>query len=143
MFLKTPIQRVLVESRRVMGIELPDATVRHYDHIISTMPLTLLVTRLSGAPSAVVESARQLKFRNTVIVYLEIAHNRIFPDIWVYIHDPNLRTGRITNFRNWAPELYGDNPHSILAMEYWCNDEDELWLSGGDWLGGLPPPEVF
>ena len=25
------------------------------------------------------------------------------------------------------PELYGKSPNSILALEYWCYDEDALW----------------
>ena len=125
--LRTPIQRVVVENNCVKGIELPNGLLRRYDHIISTMPLTLLASRLSEAPAEVIENTQKLKFRNTIIVYLEIAHSQLFPDIWVYIHDPNLLTGRITNFRNWAPEIYGDSSHSILALEYWCNDEDDLW----------------
>ena len=33
----------------------------------------------------------------------------------------------MTNFRNWIPELHGESRTSILALEYWCYDEDEMW----------------
>jgi protoporphyrinogen oxidase len=35
--------------------------------------------------------------------------------------------GRVTNFRNWVPELYGDKRTTILALEYWCYQDDPLW----------------
>ena len=40
---------------------------------------------------------------------------------------PNSAWAGVTNFRNWVPELYGDSPNTILALEYWCYDEDALW----------------
>ena len=40
--------------------------------------------------------------------------------------------GRVTNFRNWVPELYGDRRTRILALEYWCYDEDALWREDDD-----------
>jgi protoporphyrinogen oxidase len=35
--------------------------------------------------------------------------------------------GRLTNFRNWVPQLYGNENSTICALEYWCYDEDEFW----------------
>ena len=35
--------------------------------------------------------------------------------------------GRVTNFRNWVSDLYGDKRMSILAIEYWCYESDPLW----------------
>jgi protoporphyrinogen oxidase len=58
---------------------------------------------------------------------LNIDAKDLFPDNWLYVHSPDLQTGRITNFRNWVPELYGDSRTTILAMEYWCYDNDSLW----------------
>jgi protoporphyrinogen oxidase len=123
-YLNTPVQRVITENHVVKGIELADGQMHDYDHIISTMPLTLLVERLTEAPAEVREAARQLRFRNTILVYLEVADANVCPDQWIYIHSPELRTGRITNFRNWVPQLYGDSPNTILAMEYWCDEPD-------------------
>jgi protoporphyrinogen oxidase len=71
--------------------------------------------------------ANSLKFRNTILVYLRINSNDLFPDQWLYIHSAELKTGRITNFRNWVPQLYGDEKDTILCMEYWCNFEDPEW----------------
>ncbi|HMC10318.1 MAG TPA: hypothetical protein VKH44_03475, partial [Pirellulaceae bacterium] len=40
---------------------------------------------------------------------------------------PDLLMGRVTNFRNWVPELHGDKRTTILAVEYWCYGEDPIW----------------
>jgi len=95
--------------------------------VISSMPLTHLVRALSDVPGHIHVAAQGLRFRNTVVVYLRVANPSLFPDQWIYVHSPDLQTGRITNFRNWVPELYGDSPDSIVALEFWCHGGDETW----------------
>lgn len=126
-FCRTPVSRVCGTEGKVTGIELTDGEVREYDHVVSTMPLTRMVSQLPGVPNRVIESAKALKFRNTILVYLKVEATDLFPDNWLYVHAENLRTGRITNFRNWSPSLYGDEQNSILALEYWCYDNDDIW----------------
>jgi len=75
----------------------------------------------------IIEKSKLLKFRNTKLVYLNIEGTNLFPDNWIYVHSPNLKTGRITNFRNWVPELYGEENSSIVCLEYWCNKSEEIW----------------
>ena len=126
--LRSPVDGVLTEKNRVTGIRMPDGTENDYDHVISTMPLTALVQRMPGIPPQVREASQGLIFRNTIIVYLEIAQSDLCRDNWLYIHSPELRAGRITNFRNWSPKLCGESPHTIVAIEYLCNEGEDLWL---------------
>ncbi len=126
-FCSRPVQRILMEGSRAAGVELEDGSRLPFDHVVSTMPITLLVARLPGVPDEVRRQAATLRFRNTVLVYLNVDAADLFPDNWLYIHSPELRTGRITNFRNWVPQLYGARTSTILAMEYWCYEEDALW----------------
>jgi protoporphyrinogen oxidase len=78
-------------------------------------------------PPEVLEECRRLRFRNTILVYLEILDKNPFPDNWIYVHSPDLQFGRVTNFRNWVPQICGTSPNTIVALEYWCNPEDSLW----------------
>jgi protoporphyrinogen oxidase len=126
-YLRTPVKRVINTAREVKGIELMDGRTENYDNIVSTMPLTLLVLSLQGADSEAIASAKALKFRNTILVYLNVRNDNLFPDNWIYVHSPQLKVGRITNFRNWSPRLYGASRNSILALEYWCDESDEFW----------------
>lgn len=125
--LSSPVRRVIVADGRVTGIERENGQVDYADHVVSTMPLTRLVATLPDVPEPVRAAAARLRFRNTIIVYLEIAGSDLFPDNWIYVHSATLRTGRITNFRNWAPQICGTSPNTILALEYWANDDDALW----------------
>lgn len=122
-------------------IELRDGAVKEYDHVISTMPITILVEQM-GAPQAITDHARALKFRNTILVYLQVAADDVFPDQWIYIHSKELKTGRVTNFRNWSPHTIKDSPDTILCLEYWCYDEDPIWRESKEALVALATREI-
>ncbi|MCD6066798.1 MAG: hypothetical protein K0S33_1624 [Bacteroidetes bacterium] len=126
-FLKTPIKRVLTKDNKAYAIELEDGTIKEYDHIISSMPLSLMVSRLPEVPENIKKAANSLKFRNTIIVYLNVQAKDLFPDNWLYVHSADLRMGRLTNFRNWVPQVNGTEQSTICALEYWCYDEDDFW----------------
>jgi protoporphyrinogen oxidase len=125
--LETPVCGVVHDGGVVRGLKLDDGEERPFDHIISTMPLNLLVRGLGALPGPVARALDALKYRNTLVVYLNVDGTDLFPDQWLYIHSPELQMGRVTNFRNWVPDLYGESQNSILALEYWCNDNDPLW----------------
>jgi protoporphyrinogen oxidase len=126
-YLKTPVEKIITENKTAKAIQLTDGSVKEYDTIVSSMPLTVMVSRLPDVPQKIIENCKKLKFRNTIIVYLHVNGDSLFPDNWLYINSDDVKTGRITNFRNWVPQLYGNKKTSILAMEYWCYDEDEIW----------------
>lgn len=125
--LNRPVAQVLHDRKRVTGLRFSDGTTRNYDHVISTMPLTLMVKGLEGTPADVQAAAASLKFRNTILVYLRVNASNLFPDQWIYVHAPELLVGRVTNFRNWVPEICNDAPETILSLEYWANDDDSMW----------------
>jgi len=131
--LGTPVAGITVRNGTASGIETADGRKLEFDHVVSTMPLTQLVRSLH-APAAVAEAASKLTFRNTILVYLLVGGDHLFPDNWIYIHSPGIRTGRITNFRNWVPQLHNGLPGSVLALEFWCNDGDDLWSTEDDRL---------
>ncbi|MDD4101792.1 MAG: FAD-dependent oxidoreductase, partial [Kiritimatiellae bacterium] len=125
--LNTPVQRILIAAGRAVGIELADGTVKHFDRIVSCMPITQLVSRMDSTPAPVLQALDKLRFRNTILVYLQVDCAELFKDNWLYVHSTELQTGRISNFRNWVPQLYGDRTETIVALEYWCYTEDDLW----------------
>jgi len=126
-FLSTPVRAVVTRNGRVQGIELEQGRFAAYSSVISTMPLTLLVKALPDVPDGIRAAADQLRFRNTILVYLHVDGEALFPDNWLYVHSPDIKTGRITNFRNWVPSLNRGRKTTILALEYWCYGGDEIW----------------
>jgi protoporphyrinogen oxidase len=51
----------------------------------------------------------------------------MFPDNWIYIHDPEVKVGRIQNFKNWSPHMVPDPTKTCLGLEYFCFEGDGLW----------------
>ncbi|MGE5304043.1 MAG: NAD(P)/FAD-dependent oxidoreductase [Alphaproteobacteria bacterium] len=97
-------------------------------HFISSMPLTDFVKRLKPeAPSEVFKAAEQLKYRDFLTVCLIVNKPQLFPDNWIYVHDPAVKVGRIQNFKNWSPDMVPDLSKTSLGLEYFCTEGDELW----------------
>jgi protoporphyrinogen oxidase len=138
----TGVERVVTQNGKVAGIELSNGEFRAFDHVVSSMPFTHLVTRLPEVPTEIKGLAGSLKFRNTILVYLNVQSTGLFPDNWLYVHSSDLQMGRLTNFRNWVPQLYGEEQSSILAMEYWCYDNDEIWQEQDEKLVSLASKEL-
>ena len=123
---RSPVAALLTAGTEVLGVRLADGSVERHDHVVSTMPLPVLVRGLPAAPDAVLACARRLRFRHAALVYLHVDSPRLFPDQWVYVHSPDVRMGRVTNFRNWIPELTRGRSTTILAVEYWHDDGDPM-----------------
>ena len=140
--LSSPVKRILHDGQLVTGLQLFNGRIDSYDHVVSTMPITHLIRGLDHVPRRVQEAASQLRFRNTILVYLQVDGHELFPDQWIYVHDSSLKVGRVTNFRNWVPQLYGQQQSSILALEYWCNDDDPDWSLDDGRLISLAQKEI-
>lgn len=125
--LEAEVRRVRHNNHDVQGIELKDGSSEDFDHVVSTMPLTVLINGLGNVPQSVQLAAENLRFRNTILVYLNVDSDSLFDDQWLYVHSPDLSMGRVTNFRNWVPELHGDQKTTILAVEHWCDPGDSVW----------------
>ena len=125
-----------------LSLQLADGSSRAFDHVVSTMPLTTLCRTLPGLPETLHHAIDQLVYRNTILVYLRVDHPELFPDQWLYVQSPEVRLGRVTNFRNWPNERPAADRHSILALEYWDDSDGDLWKSPDEDLIRLASQEV-
>src|SRR5262249_18900686 len=98
------------------------------EQFISSMPVSQLIRYLRpAAPPEVLAAARGLRYRDFLIVTLIINQADLFPDNWIYIHTPQVRVGRIQNFKNWSKAMVPDPGKTCLGMEYFCSQDDDLW----------------
>ena len=113
-----------ITARTATGELVEDAV----EHVISSIPLPVLVRQLSPSPpEAVVSAAKGLRFRHLRTVNLVLDRAHLFPDQWVYVHDPELAVGRVQNFGSWSPWMLADPSTSCVGMEYFCSTGDPIW----------------
>jgi protoporphyrinogen oxidase len=137
-----PVDRIHVEAGRVAAVEAGGETFP-CAHAISSLPLGALAEIVRPAPPAgVLEAARGLAYRDFLTVALVLPGGDLFPDNWVYVHDPSVRVGRIQNFRSWSPWMVPEADRTCIGLEYFCFEGDELWESGDERLVELAAAEL-
>ena len=98
------------------------------EHYISSMPLRELILALDPpAPPEVLAAANRLRYRDYLTVVLIVKREEIFPDNWIYIHAPEVKMGRIQNYKNWSPAMVPDPTRTSLGLEYFLWEKDEEW----------------
>ncbi len=113
------------------------------DDFVSSMPITQFLQWLNPPPPPhILEAAKQLSYRDFLTVCLIVDKKELFPDNWIYIHEPNVKVGRIQNFKNWSDEMVPDLGKTSLGMEYFCNEGDELWSMSDEALIELGKQEI-
>ncbi|HEV2763721.1 MAG TPA: NAD(P)/FAD-dependent oxidoreductase [Pyrinomonadaceae bacterium] len=140
------VEKIHWTRGRVEGVEvLTEAgreTVRG-SHFISSMPVRELVRKLAPAPTReVLDAAESLRYRDFLTVVLVVNRPEVFPDNWIYIHDPEVKMGRIQNFKNWSPQMVADPSKTCLGLEYFCFEGDGLWQSSDEELLALGRREL-
>jgi protoporphyrinogen oxidase len=125
--LNAPVERVFWEPGGVRAVQV-GGRERPGSHFISTLPIRTLIRSLNPAPPpAIQRCADDFSYRDFLIVAVIVKGSNLFPDNWVYIHDPQVRVGRIQNYSNWSPEMSPDPSVSSLGLEYFCSEGDALW----------------
>jgi protoporphyrinogen oxidase len=126
--LNAPVTRLRVApDGRVTEVVAAGETLTP-SYVISSLPLrtTVAITE-PEAPGEVRDAARGLRYRDFLTVALVIQGEDLFPDNWIYIHEPGVKVGRIQNFRSWSPWMVPNETDASIGMEYFCFEGDELW----------------
>ncbi|MDQ6842689.1 MAG: NAD(P)/FAD-dependent oxidoreductase [Actinomycetota bacterium] len=140
--LNAPVTRLRIEGNRVVEVVAGGEAIRP-SHVISSLPLrTTVGIAEPEAPGEVRDAARGLRYRDFLTVALVIEGEDMFPDNWIYIHDPHVRVGRIQNFRSWSPWMVPNESDASIGMEYFCFEGDDLWTMSDDDLVALATREI-
>jgi len=140
--LGTRVESVVLDGARVVAVEAGGRAIRP-DAVISSLPLRDLVAMTRPEPPAdVVEAARGLRYRDFLTVALVVTGDDLFPDNWIYIHDPAVRVGRIQNYRSWSPWMVPDPSKACVGLEYFCFAGDDLWRMADEELVAFATAEL-
>ena len=124
---ESPVEKIEWEPGRVKAIQ---AGGKRYagEHFISSMPIRELIQCLDPAPPDYLQAvAGDFHYRDFLTVALIVKGKELFPDNWIYIHEPGVNVGRIQNFKNWSPEMVPDANYTCLGLEYFCFEGDGQW----------------
>jgi protoporphyrinogen oxidase len=129
--MKSGVERIVWEKGRVTALEIDVDGKRELvsgTDFISSMPIRELVKKMDPPPpDNVLEAADKLGYRDFLTVSLIVDKADLFQDNWIYIHDPEVKVGRIQNFKNWSPSMVPDPNKTCLGLEYFCFEGDGLW----------------
>ncbi|HEU4427304.1 MAG TPA: NAD(P)/FAD-dependent oxidoreductase, partial [Myxococcota bacterium] len=145
--LQTRVEAIRHDGARVRALRVRDASgaLREESgaHVISSMALqTLICTLDPPPPPEVLAAARRLKYRDFLTVALIVNQPELFPDNWIYIHSPDVKLGRIQNYKNWSPQMVADARTTALGLEYFVSEGDALWNAGDTELIALAKREL-
>jgi protoporphyrinogen oxidase len=111
--------------------------------VISSLPLRNMVGMADPHPRAeVLAAAKGVRYRDFLTVALVLDGEDLFPDNWIYIHEPDVKVGRIQNFRSWSPWMVPDPSKACVGLEFFCFAGDELWEMDDDKLVELGMREL-
>ena len=95
---------------------------------VSTLPIRELIEKMDPpAPAEVRAAAAALGYRDFLTVALIVARADVFPDNWIYVHEPGVQVGRIQNFKSWSEDMVPEPGRTCLGLEYFCFEGDGLW----------------
>ena len=130
--MQTRVVGIRHEDGRVQSMRVRDSAGDEYDvngdQFLSSMPIRTLIRSLDPPPPReVIEAAESLRYRDFLTVALIIDREDLFPDNWIYIHSDEVKVGRIQNFKNWSPDMVPDPKRTALGLEYFVQENDEIW----------------
>jgi protoporphyrinogen oxidase len=96
------------------------------------MPFSALLQAMDPpVPAEVKAAADGLSYRDFMTVALVVPMEYSFPDNWIYIHDPDVKVGRVQNFGSWSPYLVKEG-RTCLGLELFVHEGDETWTKSDD-----------
>jgi protoporphyrinogen oxidase len=140
--LNAPVEKLEVRDGRILAIEAGGERIEPGE-VISSLPLRATVGLAGAAADGTVQTAAQgLRYRDFLTVALVIDGEDLFPDNWIYIHEPDVRVGRIQNYRSWSPWMVPDQSKACVGLEYFCFQGDDLWDMPDEQLVELAKDEL-
>ena len=140
--LNSKVKKIEKYETNSYKVILESGDVFEAEHVITSMPLASLPSTIYPNENKETKlSGESLKFRDFLSVALVLDVEDAFPDNWIYIHEPGVKVGRIQNYGSWSPYLIKEGM-TCLGLEYFVNENDNMWNSSDDDLIELAKGEL-
>lgn len=129
--LNAEVEKIINKSNKILSVSYKrDNKLINLvtDFVFSSMPITSFVSSLLPLPSKKISlSAKKMYFRDHITVNLVIKEKSLFNDNWIYVHDPNVKMARITNYNSMSQAMSGNKDTTAISVEYFVFKQDDLW----------------
>ncbi|MBA4196286.1 MAG: FAD-dependent oxidoreductase [Chitinophaga sp.] len=138
------VSGITYEGNNKWSVKATDGnTYGDFDYVLSSAPMRELIASVAPRlPEVAYEASQQLNYRDFITVVLICKDEDAFNDNWIYIHDPNVKVGRIQNFKSWSPYMVPDPNMACYGLEYFCFEGDGMWTSTNEQLIALGKKEI-
>lgn len=125
------ISRIMHHQGKIEAIEINGVEQVPVDEVLSTLPLPILLRILEPQPAeSILDLAKNLIFRNLILVVLFIDRERVSNNASIYIPDSEIPFTRIYEPKNRSAAMAPEGK-TALCVEVPCSPGDELW-NGSD-----------
>ena len=133
------LQKGQIASIQVLDIKTGNTQSLSANYYFSTMPVKDMINAMgSEIPNEIKDVANGLDYRDFISTGLLLnklkkqkgsasTKNNLLPDNWIYVQESDVKLGRIQIINNWSPYMLNDASKVWLGLEYFCNEDDELW----------------
>lgn len=126
------IVKIHHSGKTITAIDVEDggeACKVEVDYLFSSQPITDFIKMLEPAvPPEIRAAADKLYFRDHITVNLVVKNKNLFPDQWIYMHDPRVQMARIANYNNFSGKMSPDPDFAPISVEYFTfADREKLW----------------
>lgn len=122
-----PLQRVDEEAHIAY---FADGTQKHYQALLSTMPLPMLIGRMTNVPEDVQSATNKLKNISLKIACLVVKREKVSEKNFIYVHDLEYIFHRVSMLSNLSDEIAPPGYTSMVAEITYVNeppmDDDAL-----------------
>lgn len=129
------VTKVLYENNKIKSVLTFSNKEYECDILLSSMAVKDLIQSLGEeVPTEIKEIGYNLEYRDFITVGLLVDNIKIqnLDDNWIYIQEPDVKIGRLQVFNNWSPYLVNDSSKVWLGLEYFCQENDEMWNTDKD-----------
>jgi len=122
------------DGARVRGLRFEgEEPARGFDYVVSTIPVSRLVSLALPAQAEALLAETALPFRAMAFVFLRVARPQLLDYHWVYYSDPGVPFQRLTEFTHFGAEMAPPGRTGV-ALEISCTPGDGTWEASDDAL---------
>ena len=121
------ITRLHHNGEHITEVEVNNTELVPVDHVVSTLPITVLLCGLSPSPPEnIMKLCRSIRFRHLLLFPIVIARKELTKNASIYFPDRSIPFTRLYESKNRSASMAPSN-QTCIVLELPCFAEDPIW----------------